>query len=220
MSSGSAPAVDGRETLARSPLPGKASPGDAETGAFAKQRDIAGRECGARGGMLLLHTSWPLPPGKARGERAGGGKYPPAPSLPGDRSTTEDLLRMGAACASCSLMFGEGSSGCRRCENEVGARGVVGVKRDCDEGSGGGSSFSNTDRCVARRVIGLGVGTAESEADDTGEGFGKVFAGRSSRKGSGLACVTGELSTASRTGSKAGILRPAETMTSITGPKD
>lgn len=163
---------------------------------------------------LLLHTSCPLVPGNARGERAVGGKYPPALSLPGDRSTTDDLLRKGAACASCSLMLGGGSSGCRRCENEVSPRGVgvVGVKSDCDTGSGGGSSFSKTERWVARRVMGLCAGTDGSALEETWEGFGKVLVGRSSRN-SVLAGVTGELSTASRTGSKAGISRPRTSTT-------
>lgn len=110
---------------------------------------------------------------------------------------------------SCSLIAGGGSSGCSRCENETGARGVVGVKSDCG-GSGGGSSLSSMDRCVARRVAGLGAGGAPSEADadaddGAGDGEGRPAAGRSRRKGSGFAGVTGEFSTASRTGSKPGI---------------
>lgn len=109
------------------------------------------------------------------------------------------------------MIPGAGSSGCSRCENEVGPRGVVGVKSDCGEGSGGGSSFSRTERWVARRVRGLCVVPAESEPEEAGEGPEKWFAaaGRSRRNGSGLVCVTGELRTASRTGSNAGIERGA-----------
>jgi hypothetical protein len=82
---------------------------------------------------------------------------------------------------------------------------VVGVKSDCVWS--GGSSLSRTERSVARRVRGLGAMTSEV---DTADRFGEDEEGRSRRKGSGLVCVTGELSTASRTGSKAGILDAAE----------
>lgn len=86
------------------------------------------------------------------------------------------------------------------------------MKRLWGNGSGG-SSFSSTERSVARRVIGLGAcGTYDSalEVADAGEGFAKEFAGRSRRNGRVLVCVTGELRTASRTGSKAGIALRAE----------
>lgn len=71
-----------------------------------------------------------------------------------------------------------------------------------------GSSFKSMDRWVARRVMGLGADAdaAVSEPDEVGEGLGKVFVGSSRRKGRGLVCVTGELRTASRTGSKAGMV--------------
>ena len=85
---------------------------------------------------------------------------------------------------------------------------MVGVKRDCELGSadGGGSSFKSMERWVARLVIGLGADTAESEPEEVGEGFGKELEGSSRRKGSGFVCATGELRTASLTGSKAGML--------------
>lgn len=76
------------------------------------------------------------------------------------------------------------------------------MKSDC-EWSGGGSSLSRTERSVARRVRGLGADTSDVEPDEV---FGNDEEGRSRRKGSGLVCVIGELRTASRTGSKAGIL--------------
>lgn len=176
---------------------------------------VEGRELDEARSLLCMapegEGSWP--DGKARGERAGGaGKYPPASRLPESRSTTDGLLRCkGAACASCSLIVGDGSSGCRRWENDAGPRGVVGVKSDCecdDEGSCGGSSFKSIERWVARRVSGLCAVLAESEPEGPGEGLAKLFEGRSRRKGSGFAGVTGEFSTASRTGSKAGIFEP------------
>ena len=88
---------------------------------------------------------------------------------------------------------------------------MVGVNRDCDwddKGSCGGSSFKSIDRCVARLVSGLCAALADSELEDPGEGLAKVFVGKSRRNGRGFAGVTGEFSTASRTGSKAGILEP------------
>ena len=84
-------------------------------------------------------------------------------------------------------------------------RGVVGVNRDC-VGSGGGSSFNSTERSVARRVRGLGATTDDSEMDD--EEVANELEGSSRRRG--LVCVTGELRTASRTGSKAGIASKAD----------
>ena len=62
--------------------------------------------------------------------------------------------------------------------------------------------MSRTERSVARRVRGLGASTSNVEAD---EALGGDEEGRSRRKGRGLVCVTGELRTASRTGSNAGI---------------
>lgn len=87
------------------------------------------------------------------------------------------------------------------------------MKRDCelDSADGGGSSFRSIERCVARRVaMGLGAETAESEPEEVGEGFGKELVGSSRRKGSGLVWVTGELRTASLTGSKAGMMGSSE----------
>ena len=94
----------------------------------------------------------------------------------------------------------------------MGPRGVVGVKSDWELGSadGGGSSFKSMERCVARRVAGLGA-DVDSELEDVGDGLGSVLGGSSRRKGgSGLLWATGELSTASRTGSKAGIVAAVE----------
>lgn len=83
------------------------------------------------------------------------------------------------------------------------------MKSDWELGSaeGGGSSFKSMERCVARLVAGLGADMAESELEDVGEGLGSVFVGSSRRKGgSGLFWAMGELRTASRTGSKAGMV--------------
>ena len=89
----------------------------------------------------------------------------------------------------------------------MGARGVVGVKRGVPREAGStGSELRRTERSVALRVWGLAVEMAESEP--VGEGFGALereVRSRCIRDGRGLVWVTGELRTASRTGSKAGI---------------
>ena len=71
--------------------------------------------------------------------------------------------------------------------------------------SGGGSELRRTERSVARRARGLVVDRAESE--EVGDGFVVGVAKGSSiriREGRIGAGVTGELRTASRTGSNAG----------------
>ena len=86
---------------------------------------------------------------------------------------------------------------------------MVGVKSDWewdDEGSCGGSSVKSIGMCVGLLVSGLCAAGVDSEADEPGEGLAMLFDGRSRR--SGFVWVTGEFSTASRTGSKAGILGP------------
>lgn len=81
-------------------------------------------------------------------------------------------------------------SSCSRPDNERGSmRG--------DSLAGRGSSLSSTAKSVARRLTGLAVVVCDVE----GRG------GRSMRARAGGDCVMGEFSTASRTGSKGGIVK-------------
>ena len=124
-------------------------------------------------------------------------------------------------------------SGRRRCDSVAGARGVVGVNKGVS--IAGGSEFSSMDRSVARRVRGLTRDAPGLESDgevvaDPGEvtidipalpadacGWWNGPAGRGdlvvaagsawmrAEEGRASEDVMGELRTASRTGSKAGM---------------
>lgn len=83
---------------------------------------------------------------------------------------------------------------------------MVGVKRGVPRDGSTGSELRRTDKSVALRVRGLAVEMAES--DPVGDGLGPFESEVRSRcilDGRGRVCVIGELRTASRTGSKAGI---------------